>query len=194
MNSRSASALPALSLAEWAVLAVLAQKPVHGFAVAQLTARGGDLGRVWQIPRPIIYRALGRLDEAGLVRPEAVEPGQGPQRTIYAATEEGRKAALRWLDTPVEHVRDIRSQLLLKLAILHRVSGDTAALIQRQREVLVPIAEAIDAETPEDGFDATLLAWRRANAKAALDFLDAISGPGAARHNSGGPSSSGVEA
>jgi PadR family transcriptional regulator AphA len=177
MNGRPAPALPALSLAEWTVLAVVAQRPVHGFAVAQLTARNGDLGRVWTIPRPIIYRALGRLEEAGLVHAEGIEPGQGPQRTIYAATDEGRRAAGQWLDTPVEHIRDIRSHLLLKLAILHRTGNNPADLIQRQREVLAPIAEAIEAEAPDDSFDATLLAWRRSTAAAALAFLDAISEP-----------------
>lgn len=177
MTERTASAaLPPLSLAEWTVLAVLSQTSVHGFAVAQLTARGGALGRVWQIPRPIIYRALGRLEDAGLVIPEGTEPGQGPQRTIYAPTEEGRQAAQRWLQTPVEHIRDVRSHLLLKLAILHRAGDDPATLVRRQREVLAPIARAIDAEVPADSFEATLLAWRRSTAAATIGFLDDISG------------------
>ncbi len=72
------------------------------------------------IPRPVIYRAIGRLEQAGLVTPQAVEAGRGPQRTIYSATAAGRKAAANWLDTPVEHVRDVRSQLLIKLALLDR--------------------------------------------------------------------------
>jgi DNA-binding MarR family transcriptional regulator len=52
---------PSLSLPEWTVLAVLSQQPAHGFAVAQLTAAAGELGRVWQLPRPVSYRAIGRL-------------------------------------------------------------------------------------------------------------------------------------
>ena len=56
MNAR-----PSLSLPEWTVLTVLSQQPAHGFAVAQLTAPDGELGRIWQIPRPVIYRAIGRL-------------------------------------------------------------------------------------------------------------------------------------
>lgn len=175
MEAHDDPALPALSLAEWTVLAVIAHKPAHGFAVAQLTARDGELGRVWTIPRPIIYRALGRLEDAGLVRAEGTEPGQGPQRTIYAATPPGQEAAARWLGTPVLHIRDVRSHLLLKLALLHRLGDSPANLIARQRAVLAPIAEAIDAEDAEDGFDATLLAWRRASAAAALGFLDEIS-------------------
>src|ERR1700730_10370602 len=151
MNAR-----PSLSLPEWTVLTVLSQQPAHGFAVAQLTASHGELGRIWQIPRPVIYRAIGRLVEAGLIRPESAEPGLGPQRTICAATPQGRQAAERWLDTPVAHVREIRSHLLLKLALLDRASADPADLLRLQRAVLEPIARAIETGQPvRGGFDAT---------------------------------------
>jgi PadR family transcriptional regulator AphA len=163
-----------MGLPEWAVLAVISQQPTHGFAIAQLTTPDGELGQVWQIPRPVIYRAIGRLAEAGLIAPQGTEPGQGPLRTIYATTDEGRRAVGAWLDTPVGHVRDIRSHLLLKLALLHRLGADPAGLIGRQRAALEPIVRAIEAEAPEDAFDATLLAWRRANAAAAIAFLDDI--------------------
>jgi PadR family transcriptional regulator AphA len=173
MNAR-----PTLSLPEWTVLAIFSQRPLHGFAVAQLTAPGGELGRVWHIPKPVVYRAIGRLADAGLVTPEGVEPGLGPQRTIFSATPQGRKAAANWLDTPVTHVRDIRSQLLLKLALLDRAGRDPTDLLTRQRAVLEPIARAIEAGQPRQaGFDEILLAWRRATAAAALGFLDSISQP-----------------
>jgi DNA-binding PadR family transcriptional regulator len=164
-----------LSVPEWLVLAILSQQSLHGFAVAQLTASEGELGRVWQIPKAVIYRSIGRLLDGGLIEPEGTEPGQGPQRTVYAATPEGRAAAQRWLHTPVEHVRDIRSQLLLKLALLDRAGDDPADLLCAQREVLEPIARALEAKRADcDGFEATLLAWRKATAMAALDFLDMI--------------------
>jgi len=163
-----------MGLPEWIVLVVISQQPTHGFAVAQLTTRDGELGRVWQIPRPVIYRAIGRLAEAGLITAQATEPGQGPQRTIYAATAAGSAAARTWLDTPVEHVRDIRSHLLLKLALLHRRGSDASDLIRRQRAALEPIARAIDSDSPHDSFETVLLAWRRANAAAAITFLDDI--------------------
>lgn len=165
----------ALSLPEWTVLAVVSERPTHGFAIARLTRRGGELGRIWHIPRPVIYRAMGRLLDAGLLRPEAVEPGLGPQRTIYTVTPEGQRAAEAWLDAPVEHVRDIRSELMLKLGLLDRAGRDPTGLLQRQRDVLEPIARAMEAGRPRgDGFDATLLAWRRATATAALGFLDDV--------------------
>jgi DNA-binding PadR family transcriptional regulator len=169
------ASLPEMSLPEWLVLTLLSQQPAHGFAVAQLTATGGDLGRVWQIPKAVVYRAIGRLLDAGFIAPEGTEPGLGPQRTVYTATAAGRDAAGRWLHAPVEHVREIRSQLLLKLALLDRAGENPAALLQAQRTVLEPIIAAIETRRARSaGFDATLLAWRRANAVAALDFLDTI--------------------
>src|ERR1700683_626987 len=97
-----------MAMAEWTVLVLLSQQPAHGFAVSLLTAPDGELGRIWRIPRPVVYRAIGRLMDAGLIAPESVEPGLGPQRTIFAVTPQGRQEAERWLSTPVEHVRDIR--------------------------------------------------------------------------------------
>jgi PadR family transcriptional regulator AphA len=173
---------PEMSLPEWLVLTLLSQHPAHGFAVAQRTAADGDLGRVWQIPKAVVYRAIGRLLEAGLITPEVTEPGQGPQRTVYAATADGRDAADHWLHAPVEHVREIRSELLLKLALLDRAGEDPIALLRAQRKVLEPIVTAIETRRAGSaGFDATLLAWRRANAVAALDFLDTIT-PAQSRH------------
>ena len=163
-----------MALAEWTVLVLLSQRPAHGFAVSQLTAPDGELGRIWRIPRPVVYRAIGRLLDAGFIRPESVEPGLGPQRTIYTVTARGREEAEHWLSMPVEHVRDMRSHLLIKLALLHRAGRDPADLIKRQRAALDPIARAMQAPQAEpDGFDEILLAWRRATA-AALGFLDDI--------------------
>src|ERR1700757_3230898 len=104
------TSLPAMSLPEWLGVALPSPDPPPGFAVAQLTASGGDLGRIWQIPKAVVYRAIGRLLDAGLIVPEGTEPGLGPQRTVYAVTTEGRAAADRWLHAPVGHVRQIRSE------------------------------------------------------------------------------------
>lgn len=174
-DTRRPAPLPVMPLPEWLVLAIICQQPAHGFAVAQLTASGGELGRVWQIPKAVVYRAIGRLIDGGLIIPEFTEPGLGPQRTVYAATDSGRAAAARWLLAPVEHVREIRSELLLKLALLDRAGEDPAPLVSAQRAVLVPLAAALEARRGRsEGFDATILAWRRATAVAALDFLGAI--------------------
>jgi PadR family transcriptional regulator AphA len=167
------SAWPTLSLPEWTVLAVVSERATHGFAIAQLTAPGGELGRIWHIPRPVIYRSIGRLLDLGLLTPRSVESGRGPQRTLYSVTARGAAAVAHWLDTPVQHIREVRSHLLLKLALLDRAGGDPTGLLERQKATLEPIADAIKAESPGPAsFDATLLAWRRATTAATMSFLD----------------------
>ena len=49
---------PALSLTEWVVLALLAEAPSHGFAVARTLSRVTALGEVWTVPRPLSSSCL----------------------------------------------------------------------------------------------------------------------------------------
>lgn len=157
------------------MLAVVRERPAHGFAIAALTARGGDLGRVWQMPRPVIYRALSRLEAAGLVVPTDVESGGGPPRTVYAVTDAGRDAVDAWLAEPVRHVRELRSHLLMKLALLDRRGLPIGPLVDAQRAALEPVLDAVAAERARaDGFDAVLLSWRHGNVVAAMEFLKEI--------------------
>ncbi len=81
----------------------------------------GTIGRVYEVPRPLVYRAVDRLVESGLARPLRVEAGNhGPPRTVVVATAPGRRVARSWLKTPAQHVRNVRTELLVKLALLDR--------------------------------------------------------------------------
>jgi PadR family transcriptional regulator AphA len=125
------------------------------------------------MPRPVIYRALSRLETADQVVPKDVESGGGPPRTVYEITASGREAVDDWLGRPVEHVRELRSHLLMKLALLGRRGLPTDGLVVGQRAVLEPVLAAVAAERERaEGFDAVLLAWRMGNVEAALRFLD----------------------
>ena len=110
-----------LSTTEYAVLGVLAEGTSHGFALAKLLAADSEVGRVFRVRRPLVYRALDRLVEAGYAEPVSTEKGDaGPQRVVHKITRRGRRQLDRWLAQPVEHVRDIRIEFLLKLALLDR--------------------------------------------------------------------------
>ncbi|WP_433215580.1 hypothetical protein ACQP00_06125 [Dactylosporangium sp. CS-047395] len=165
---------PTLSLPEWIVLTLLDEEPAHGFAVAALTAEDGAIGRVWHVPRPIVYRAADRLTTAGLVHVAGTEAGdRGPQRSILGATAAGADAVAEWLDRPVGHVRDLRSEFLVKLALLTRRARALDHLVAAQRAVIAPLEPALARRRADaQGFEAILAAWRHENARAALNFLD----------------------
>jgi DNA-binding PadR family transcriptional regulator len=165
-----------LTAGEWAALALLDEQPAHGFALARAMAPTGDVGRVWAMRRPLVYRALSTLERLGLVRPVAKLPSDaGPQRTIFEPTQPGRDALASWLGQPVAHVRDTRSLLMLKLLFLSRRRADPAPLLRAQRERFAAQADRLAAAAEAvDGFDRSLLLWRIHNTTAAISFSDAM--------------------
>ena len=167
---------PALSLSEWLVLCLICEKPTHGQAITGLLARGSDLGQVWRVHKAVIYRAIERLEQHDLVRAAGEQPSsKGPVRTLVEATAAGRAASAAWLSKPVTHARDIRSELLVKLALLDRTGADSGELRRGQREQLAPIARGLaDRLQAAAGFDRTLALWRYETITATLRFLDAL--------------------
>jgi PadR family transcriptional regulator AphA len=165
----------ALSLADWAVLGVVAAEPTHGWAVARQLAADGELGRVWTVPRPVVYRSLATLADHRLVEEAgAASGGRGPQRTMFRIARKGRTALHRWLTEPVEHVRDVRSAFLVKLALLDRAGEPLAPLVRRQLEQLEPLFAALNRRPRGEGFDVVLATWRRESALATRRFLQAL--------------------
>lgn len=164
------------SLTEWAALGLLCEAPAHGWAIAQQLLPESDVGRVYSCTRPLTYRALAQLREAGLVEIRGTSTSDaGPARTILAATRRGRAAFRRWREAPVEHVRDVRSELMLKLLFHERTGLDATSLLRRQALVLARTEHALERQLDEaSAFERTLLLWRLSAARAAVSFVDAL--------------------
>lgn len=159
----------ALSLNEWVVLALLAEQPAHGFALARQLRAHGDIGRILTVHRPLVYRALDRLVDAQLAEPQHTEPGDaGPNRTVHRITDAGRRALDQWLREPVQHVRDLRIEFLVKMRLTERARRDPAPLVVAQYDAL---ADTLDNLTHLDPDADIVDEWRRYNAQAATRFL-----------------------
>jgi PadR family transcriptional regulator AphA len=159
---------PPSGLAEQACLALVVQGVTHGWAIGSLLAPGGELGRAWTLSRPLTYRAIDGLADKGLlVRADAV-PGRGRDRTVLRPTAAGRRRAAEWLDAPVEHLRDIRTELLLKLLLRRRAGQPLEPLLDAQLDRLAP---AIDALTTTGDSSDPVVRWRRESARAVRRFL-----------------------
>lgn len=165
-----------LSAGEWAVLALLGEEPAHGFAIARAMAPGGDVGQVWAMRRPLVYRALETLEQREMIRPAGTVPSQsGPQRTILEVTLAGTQALAGWLEQPVTHVRDGRSLLMLKLLFLTRQAADTEPLLTAQRTHFSLQADRLSTAVDEaEGFDRALLLWRLNSTTAAVRFTETL--------------------
>jgi DNA-binding PadR family transcriptional regulator len=164
---------PARSTTEWAVLGLLTASPAHGFALARELSPGRPLGQVWTVARPLVYRAIAALEGDGLVSLQHEEESRlGPRRTVYRATERGAAAFSRWLSEPVAHPRDMRSQLLLKLAFLSRREESAGALLTAQVALLDGIVAGLTEKVARaTGFERTLALWRLESANAVVRFV-----------------------
>ena len=151
-----------LSLADQVCLAVIGEGRTHGWAIVKLLASDGELGRIWSLSRALTYRSIDRLVELGLV--ERSDAGRRAELHITAA---GRRRRTAWLTQPVEHLRDLRTEFLLKLMLCGRSSIDAADLIRSQRERLTPAITALTDQDPSD----VVAVWRHESAQAAARFL-----------------------
>jgi tRNA-Thr(GGU) m(6)t(6)A37 methyltransferase TsaA len=164
------------SLLEWAALGVLCESPAHGWAVARELGPSGSIGRIHSSTRALVYRALAQLREAGLaeVRGTAASDA-GPARTTLGPSRRGRAAFARWRGAPIEHVRDLRSELMLKLLFHDRAGVDPAPLLERQALVLARTERALEAQlAAAEGFARTLALWRLSVCRGSLSFVEAL--------------------
>jgi DNA-binding PadR family transcriptional regulator len=160
-----------LSLGEHAVLALLVERPRHGWAIVRELAPDGAIGRVWALSRPLAYRAMDTLTDRRLVRASGTEQGNGPRRTILSPTASGRREVDRWLGEPVAHPRDVRTELLLKLVLAERLGTDPRPLLREQQRVFQPVFASLAEAAAAPGAD-VVDQWRHQSALAIERFLD----------------------
>lgn len=167
-----------LSPGEHCILALLVERPRHGWALATALAHDGEVGSIWSVARPLVYTGLRRLDAEGYIKTVGIERGErGPHRIIYAATPKGRKAVTAWLAQPVEHIREIRSVFLLKVVLAQRLRLDIEPVLVAQRALMAPFihfleARLDDVDPGEEPIEATVLYFRLETAQTTVRFID----------------------
>ena len=130
-------------------------------------------GEVWTVPRPLVYRALGRLEEQGLIVEAGEEPGDpGPRRMVYEATGKGRKAVAQWRAEPVRHLRDVRSAFLAKVLLRQRAGEPLGPLVAEQRAVFAPLFERLTEQFEDRETDHVIASWRYESSQAVARLLD----------------------
>ncbi len=163
-----------LTPGEWSVLALLREQPAHGWALATALSPEGEVGSVWSLGRPLVYRSLEILEQRGLIEPAGLEPSvRGPQRTVYRVTEPGREAVDAWFKTPVAHVHEIRAALLLKLVFAERLGLDIRWMLDHQLEILDERVQQLEARLAEsEGAVRIMTRFRLETAVAARRFVE----------------------
>jgi DNA-binding PadR family transcriptional regulator len=119
----------------FAVLALLAEGPLHGYAVhAVFEERLGDFvdlnyGRVYQV--------LIALERQGHVRASESRVGRRPFRKVYALTPSGRDLLDRWLRESKARSRTPRDDFYVRLVLAVRLCPEHAPrLVEEQLAVV----------------------------------------------------------
>jgi len=88
----------------------------------------------WDVKPAQIYATLTRLLEGGLIAEEA-GLGDGPDRRVYAITDQGRDELVAWFNTPVEreHQRDEVYAKLMLAVVTHGANPRQVIQIQRAK-------------------------------------------------------------
>lgn len=98
-----------------AFLGLLRKAPRHGYELKReydaLFGRGRPVGFGQ------VYSTLQRLHRDGLVEIVSEEPGRGPDRKLYAITEDGVTNLNEWLALPEPAGPHIQSVLFMKVAL-----------------------------------------------------------------------------
>ena len=125
----------------YALLGLLEQQPRHGYDLKRL------FDRYFAPDHPVafaqVYSTLERLERRGRVRLDAIERAEGPDRRLYAITDDGTRELERWLDEPLEAEPHLQASLFTKvvLAILSGrpveplVDAERHAHLERMREL-----------------------------------------------------------
>jgi DNA-binding PadR family transcriptional regulator len=179
MSTRKVSNLLAL-----AVLATVAERPMHRYEMASLMrARGKD--RDMNIKWGSLYTVVSNMEKHGLLRTVGVtRQGARPERTVYQITDEGRRELVEWTRELIADPQTEHTSFTAGLSVLSALAPEDAAGLLRQRldrltEQLTSAADelaAVAGDIPrlfliEDEYRTTIL---RAEADWVRSFLDEL--------------------
>ncbi len=164
------------SVLDQIVLALIGEKPRHGFAVSKELERDPSLSAVIRARRRLVYRSINSLVDAKLIRETKTEPGdQGSPRVIYAATATGKSTSAKWLNDTVNHPRDARIELLAKFVLRNRRALSSKQLATRQRKLFERQAANLQVAANSATDDVRLVAlWRVETINAMIRLLEAV--------------------
>ncbi|HEV7938176.1 MAG TPA: PadR family transcriptional regulator [Solirubrobacteraceae bacterium] len=159
-----------------AVLAVLIERPGHGWDVASRASR--RMGLSWRVDPKHVYPYLARLEREGLARSDKQQFERPPYvRDVYYPTAKGEDARQEWLAAPLT-TGVMRTDLEVRLGFSNEedIPDLLRALIERREEILEEIEENANGETAPVSYLATIINLQRSSVdkrlKAEMEWIE----------------------
>ena len=161
-----------LSLIEATCLALIDQGATHGYDIAKRFHPEGDIGEVFTQTNPVVYRALKSLEAAQLVKSTDALGVRKQLKFALTVTAEGERVLRSWLNAPAIHIRDLRTEFLVKLHLRELAGLKQRKFIALQRDALENVLSHLLANPSRSA----VAIWRREQARAVARFLDELAG------------------
>lgn len=120
-----------------AALALLSERPMHPYEMYQLLIDREE-DRLLKVRPGTLYHAVGRLTDAGLVRPLGTERhGNRPERTTYRITASGREQLGKRIATMLTTPAQEYPEFPLAIAQAHNLPRDEVITLLQHRVVVL---------------------------------------------------------
>ena len=164
-----------LTPAEYAILGLVYQRPVHGYHIAQEMTPDSGLGLICPLRRSNVYFLLGNLERRGLIEVEQRQDDAYPPKTVFKATPAGRRALESWIWQPVTRLRQVRLDFLLKAYFLRDAEPESVLrLLEGQVEFCrryLKEWQGLAEGTAPQSFDRVVIEAKLAAAQGTLEWL-----------------------
>jgi DNA-binding PadR family transcriptional regulator len=118
----------------YALLGLLEQRPQvpsHGYELKRQYDK--FFGRDKPLPYGQVYATLARLARDGRVLEKGSAPGEGPERKLYAITDQGDREFAHWLSSPETPEAHLQSILAMKMTLALLLNRPADAYLDAQR-------------------------------------------------------------
>jgi len=163
---------------QYVILGVLMTEPKHGYEIDKFLSI--QLGNIWHVSTSQLYLLLQRLEVQGMVDSLVSSPGNRPPRKTISITAEGRSCFLSWVQSPTQHLRDLRIEFLTKLFFFRHLSlknGDL--LIRSQIQLLEDLREKVKTRRMKqhDTFRQLVLGFKLSQFEVCLNWVQTEARP-----------------
>jgi PadR family transcriptional regulator AphA len=164
--------------AEYVILGLLENRPMHGYEMFQ-QFESGTLGQIVHLEMSQMYAFLKKLEHLDYIEAQLEPQGTRPPRKVFHLTQLGRNTFLHWLTEPVERPREIRLLFLIKLYFVQRIMPQqSASLVNQQIAACHRFLDHLESQhpaNPQTGdtafLDHVVLRSRIYQTRALLDWL-----------------------
>jgi DNA-binding PadR family transcriptional regulator len=118
-----------------AILALLAEEPMHPYRMQQLIKQRHKDDVINVRLRASLYQTIERLLRGGLIEVQETEKAENrPERTIYRLTEEGDATARQWLRQMLAHPINEFPEFPAAISVMPMLSQEEVLELLSQRE------------------------------------------------------------